>query len=64
MLHKDRNTFPPNTKYILLCIEVLSASQELARLGGNAIALRAAAVAIITLMKSIDPALLQRYLQK
>ena len=39
-------------------------SKEMARLGGNAIALRSAAVAIIITMRAVDPALMQRYLEQ
>lgn len=39
-------------------------SEDLARMGGNAIALRAAAVAIIMTMKAVDPMLMQRYLHQ
>ena len=41
----------------------MGAAEELARMGGNCIALRAAAVALIILLKAVDPVLLKRYLK-
>lgn len=41
----------------------MGAAEELARMGGNCIALRAAAVALIILLKAVDPVLLRRYLK-
>lgn len=45
-----------------MCAQCNSES-ELARMGGNCIALRAAAVALIILLKAVDPVLLKRYLK-
>lgn len=49
-----------------LCLQHFSRfeSKELSKMGGNCIHLRAAAVAIIMALKALDPALLQRYLDR
>ena len=49
----------------MLCVLMvhMGAAEELARMGGNCIALRAAAVAFIILLKAVDPILLKRYLK-
>ena len=58
--HAALNYWNAISKHIFLSDS--ATSEDLARMGGNAIALRAAAVAIIMTMKAVDPMLMQRYL--
>ena len=50
-----------NTSWLVVFI--ITTSKEMAKLGGNSIAVRAAAVVIIIIMRSVDPSLMSRYLR-